>query len=50
MRVSLEDVFLSLITEEVEAEDLAAEQVVADHTDSSSPSVAGSAGEGGPHA
>lgn len=30
MRVSLEDVFLSLITEEVEAEDIAAEAVVAD--------------------
>jgi ABC-2 type transport system ATP-binding protein len=33
MRVSLEDVFLSLTTEEVEAEDLAAEQVVADHVE-----------------
>ena len=32
MRVSLEDVFLSLITEEVEAEDVAAEAVVADHS------------------
>ena len=33
MRVSLEDVFLKLITEEVEAEDMAAEAVVADHTE-----------------
>jgi ABC-2 type transport system ATP-binding protein len=32
MRVSLEDVFLTLTTEEVEAEDVAAEAVVADHT------------------
>jgi ABC-2 type transport system ATP-binding protein len=32
MRVSLEDVFLTLTTEEVEAEDVAAESVVADHT------------------
>jgi ABC-2 type transport system ATP-binding protein len=32
MRVSLEDVFLSLITEEVETEDVSAEAVVADHT------------------
>lgn len=38
MRVSLEDIFLSLTTEEVEAEDVAAEAVVADHT---------AAGEGG---
>ena len=38
MRVSLEDVFLTLTTEEVEAEDVAAEAVVADHT---------AAGEGG---
>lgn len=41
MRVSLEDVFLSLITEEVEAEDIAAEAVVADQT---------AAGEGGANA
>ena len=32
MRLSLEDIFLSLTTEEVEAEDVAAEAVVADHT------------------
>ena len=38
MRVSLEDVFLTLTTEEVDAEDVAAEAVVADHT---------AAGEGG---
>jgi len=33
MRMSLEDIFLSLTTEEIESEDLAAEAVVVDHTD-----------------
>jgi ABC-2 type transport system ATP-binding protein len=50
MRVSLEDVFLSLITEEVEAEDMVAEAAVADHTDGPPPSGAGSSGEGGANA
>jgi ABC-2 type transport system ATP-binding protein len=50
MRVSLEDVFLSLITEEVEAEDMVAEAAVADHTREDMPSDAGSSSEGGPHA
>jgi ABC-2 type transport system ATP-binding protein len=50
MRVSLEDVFLSLITEEVEAEDMVAEAAVADHTDGPPPSAAGSSGEGGANA
>src|SRR5689334_3922330 len=50
MRVSLEDVFLSLITEEVEAEDVAAEAVVADHTGGPPPSEAGISGEGGANA
>jgi ABC-2 type transport system ATP-binding protein len=39
MRVSLEDVFLSLITEEVEAEDMVAESVVADHTQEGAPNA-----------
>lgn len=47
MRVSLEDVFLSLITEEVDAEDAAAEAIVADH--SGEPPVV-AAGEGGANA
>lgn len=33
MRMSLEDIFLSLTTEEIESEDLAAEAVAVDHTD-----------------
>jgi len=33
MRMSLEDIFLSLTTEELEAEDVAAEAVVVDHAD-----------------
>jgi ABC-2 type transport system ATP-binding protein len=50
MRVSLEDVFLSLITEEVEAEDVAAEQVVADHTDGAPPASVAGSGEGAANA